>query len=62
MNVSQMVLLRACFRCWRSITAEEQVLHAKLVRAVKIMQATFLWRCLQAWAVAACEHQQKGLR
>ena len=40
----------------------EAALLAKLERASKMMRATFLWRCLHAWAVAAYEHREQSVR
>ncbi|KAL0042856.1 hypothetical protein WJX79_001653 [Trebouxia sp. C0005] len=61
-NLRKVVLLRASLKAWRWTTALEVAQQAKLARVVKLMNATCLWRCLQAWRAAADDRQKKRIR
>ena len=58
----QGVLLRSCFKTWRATAALEASQQAKLSRVTKLMNATFLWRCLQGWRLAADCSQKNRIR
>lgn len=62
LGLFQAVLLRASLKAWRWTTTLEVAQQAKLARVVKLMNATCLWRCLQAWRAAADDRQKKRIR